>query len=51
MYGRPTLAHTGAALAGVAVAGVTVPWLAIAAAAFVLIGALSMRAHAKLKQR
>jgi hypothetical protein len=50
MYGR-TLAHTGAALAGVAVLGHVVPWYAIAAAALVLVGALVMRAHAKLKSR
>jgi len=51
MYGRPTLAHTGAALAGVAVLGVTVPWYAIAALVLVVAGALTMRAHRKLKGR
>lgn len=54
MYGKQTLAHTGASaatLAGVTVLGMTVPWLAIGATAFVLTGAVALRLSHKLKTR
>lgn len=51
MYSGKTLAHTGLALAGVTVAGIVVPWLAIGAAGFVIGGALLLRFHRKLSRR
>jgi hypothetical protein len=50
MYGRPSLAHTGAAAvatAGVTVLGVSVPWLAIGATALVVTGAVLLRLNGK----
>lgn len=48
MYGK-TLAHTGMALAGVTVLGVTFPYLAIGAAFLVVAGGLFLRFSHKAK--
>jgi len=50
MYGG-NLAHTGLALAGIGILGVTVPWYALGAAATVVVGAVFLRLHHKLSHR
>lgn len=50
MYSGKTLAHTGATLTGIGVLGVTVPWYALGAVAFVVTGAALLRLHHKLSR-